>query len=130
MYRHPRSGFKKFLDSLNHKLLDLNSDIKTYFLLGDMNIDISSYVQTTSTDNYLKMIKSNGALSIITKPTPITTTSQTTLIDILTNDHHHRITPGIIETDMSDHLPIFCMIDTNCIPNGTEKSCIRDLRNF
>ena len=31
---------------------------------------------------------------------------------------------------MNDHLPIFCMIDTNRVINGTEKSYIRDLGNF
>ena len=76
------------------------------------------------------MIESNGALSINTKPTRITTTSLTILDHILTNDHNHRIIPGIIETDVSDHLPIFCMTDTNRLLNGTEKSHIRDLSNF
>ena len=77
VYRHPHSDLKEFLDSLNDKLINLNPAKKTYFLLGDMNIDISSNVHTTSKDNYFKMIESNGALSIITKPTRITVTSQT-----------------------------------------------------
>ena len=130
MYRHTHNDLKAFLDSLNDKLINLNSAKKTYFLLGDMNIDISSNVQTTSKDNYFKMIESNGALSIITKPTRITVTSQTTLDHFSTNGHNHRITTGIIETEKNDHLPIFCMIDTNRVTNGTEKSYIQDLGDF
>ena len=79
----------------------------------------------------MNMLESNGAVSIITEPTRKTSTSQTTLDHIITNDHQHQIVPGIFQCSISDHFPFFfCKIGINHETKITKKRYIRDLRNF
>ena len=76
LYRHPHGSTSQFLKRLNNKIDDINnSSKKTYYIVGDINIDISLNVQSANMRNYLNMLESNGAVSIINKPTRITPTS-------------------------------------------------------
>ena len=106
IYRHPKSDYKLFNNSLeqNFALLQKN----TFYIVGDMNIDISSNSElSNSSRNYLNMLSSPAIFPIITKQTRVTDTS-TTIDHILTNDCKHSVFPGIITTDLSDHFPVFC----------------------
>ena len=68
----------------------------------------------------MNMLESKGAVSI-TEPTRKTSTFQTTLNHILTNDHQHQIVPGIFQCNISNHFPFFCKIDINHETNITKK---------
>ena len=130
LYRHPHNSVREFLERLNNKIADLNSSKKIYYIIGDINIDISPNVRSSNKQNYLNMLESNGAVSIINKPTRITPTSCTTLDHIITNDRNHTILPGIIKTDISDHFPIFCEINIDHKIKIVKKPYIRDLSKF
>ena len=54
------------------------------------------------------------------------------LVDHLyTNDPVNKFTPGIIVTDMSDHLPLFLKVSTlNPSQNNNANRMIRDWKNF
>ena len=56
------------------------------------------------------MLQSNAFHSIVDKPTRITATSSTLIDHILTNDAISQITPGILNSDVSDHFPTFVLI--------------------
>ena len=64
------------------------------------------------------MLRSNAFHSIVDKPTRVTATSSTLLDHILrpTNDAISQITPGILNSDVSDHFPTFALIK-----NGEKK---------
>ena len=56
--------------------------------------------------NYLNTISSNGAYSLIDKPTRVTNVSQTTIDHIVTNDLMHVMHPIIFLSDIASHYPI------------------------
>jgi len=61
---------------------------------------------------YINMLACNSYFPLITLPTRITDKFSIVIDHIKTNDHKHSILPDIIKTDLSDHFPIFCSIDT------------------
>ena len=65
VYRHLHSCTSVFLERLNNKIDDFNSSKKTYCIIGDINIDISLNVWSSNKHNYLSMLESNEAVSII-----------------------------------------------------------------
>ena len=56
------------------------------------------------------MLRSNAFHSTVDKPTRVTATSSTLLDHTLTNDAISQITPGILNSDGSDHFPTFVLI--------------------
>ena len=74
IYRHPKGDVNNFLTALNKKLDLLNN--KQYYLFGDFNINVNSTVNNEDGLNYLNTISSNGAYSLINKPTRVTKVSQ------------------------------------------------------
>ena len=62
VYRHPKNK-KKFFEFLKEIILDLNEQKLYYFILGDMNIDVS-FKTSNSAIGYLNMLNSNSVLLI------------------------------------------------------------------
>ena len=77
-------------------------------LMGDFNIDVNTNV--TPTRDYLHMLQSNACINLITKPTRVTSKTQTIIDHIVTNDSESSITPGVLDYGLSDHSPIYCEI--------------------
>jgi hypothetical protein len=57
------------------------------------------------------MLYTNNFLPTITKPTRLTDHSKTFIDHIYTNAPIDNITSGIGLFDLSDHLPVFCLIN-------------------
>ena len=67
----------------------------------------------------------NSIFPIITRPTRITRTSATSIDHILTNSIlTNKIHSGILQTDISDHFPIFTFIEDEINKNDTGKTTI------
>ena len=90
-------------------------------------IHIDAHAQSSNKCNYMNMLESSGAVSIIIESTRKTSTSQTTL-DHRRNDNKHQIVPGIFQCNISDYFPVFCKIDINHKTNITKKRCIKRLK--
>jgi hypothetical protein len=58
------------------------------------------------------MLHINNTTPLISKPTRITNHTKTLIDHIYTNTLTSQITLGIALYDISDHLPIFCIINT------------------
>ena len=58
------------------------------------------------------MLKSNGFSNLITKPTRVTATSQTTIDHTLSNDYDFFLTSSTFFFKLADQYPIFCKIST------------------
>ena len=65
---------------------------------------------------------------MITTPTRITATSQTTIHHILANDYDSVLTPGVFSFKLADHYPIFCKISTP-IDKSNNRECMSMFRN-
>ena len=96
--------------------------------MWDINIDLNSSEYTSSQSEYLNVLKSNGFSSLITKPTRVTASSQTTIDHILSNNYDSVLTPGVFSFKLADHYPIFCKISTP-IDNSNNREGMLMFRN-
>jgi len=113
IYCHSHSTcIDDFIENFSNCLSELNLSKQTYFILGDINVNIAASNRSQTTEHYLNMLTSYSAFPIITKPTRIT------VIDhIITNDTYHLVMPNVIQTDtIRDHYPILCLINNTHLP--------------
>jgi hypothetical protein len=94
-----------------------------------MNINFLKCNEHEGTEKYLDMLFDNSLIPIITKPTRITDHSSTLIDHIYTNLPISKLTPGILKVDISDHLPVFCIVKTQ-VDKSTNKIKFRDFRKF
>ena len=71
----------------------LTSEKRTFYILGDININISESNSGIQANNYINTITSNGAFNIITKPTRVIPISATLIDHVITNNIAHTIVP-------------------------------------
>ena len=88
----------------------VHSEKKECIFLGDLNIDLMKLDVQSICNELLELFYSYGFFPIITKPTRITNFSATLIDNIFTNSVCN-IYPGILTSDISDHLPIFALFD-------------------
>ena len=72
IYRHPSQATDKFVENLSNCLETLTYEKITFYILGDININIYGNNLSVQAKNYINAIACNGAYSIITQPTRIT----------------------------------------------------------
>ena len=130
IYRHPNADMNQYTIELKNILHKLNQENKQIFIMGDINIDFLKYHIDTKTEEYLDMLFVNGFLPLITKPTRITDHSRTLIDHIYTNHNPSKIIPGIATFDISDHLPVFCIVDTHIKKIREENIFFRDYSKF
>ena len=76
--------------------------------MGDTNIDLLKHHTHLQTGRYLDMLYSHNLLPVKTRPTRITCHTATLYTNSVT-----RLICGIILVDISDHLPIFCTVESS-----------------
>ena len=71
------------------------------------------------------MSRSNAFQSILDKPTTVTATSSTLSNHILTNDATSQTTPGILNSDVSDHFPTVLIknVEKKKVPTLENRYC-------
>ena len=124
IYRHPSSKLQPFCDCLSDSLSTLNEANKKYFILGEINVDVSS---DTIRNSYKNILAKCGVVALINKPTRIASTSATTLDHMLTSTFRYHLFPGIMNYDLTDHLPVFVKISCSI---KTSSSCKKPVRSF
>lgn len=129
IYRHPKGNVDQFAVKLDEMLKYLNVCKYQVYLLGDINIDFFKFAIHNSTEAYLDMLYANNFLPIITKPTRLTDHSKTLTDHIYTNAPIDNIIPGIGLFELSDHLPVFCLIKME-IKRNKERRYYRDYNAF
>jgi len=111
IYRHPKGDMNAFLTLLDKKL-NLLKNSSYYYILGDINLNItSSNGSSIHCNNYRNILASNGAI---------------------TNDIKNKIYPCIFLSDVTDHYPIACTI-TGVKRQHNQKLMpvqYRDMKNF
>ena len=129
IYRHPRSNIQAYIEHLDELLRHLNQLKHQVIILGDINIDFLRYVTHQSTERYLDMLYTNNFIPIITKPTRITDHTKTLIDHIYINKSICQVKSGIAVFDISDHLPVFSIINAPC-KRMNEKRFYRDYKSF
>lgn len=110
VYRPPSGDMSTFLSFLGDMLDFLCGTGLPFFIMGDVNIN--SIGNDIHAADLLNLLASCGCSNKIKLPTRITAESATSLDCCLTNLNSNDVRTGILLSDMSDHLPIFCLSST------------------
>ena len=113
IYRHlTTTNVGKLLDDLSSclTLTDLLASKKTFYLIGDMNIDLTPSKRAKLACDYLNIIVSNGTLPLNTLPTRVSSNSATIIGRILSNNLKNKLTSLVFRNDVTDHYLIICSI--------------------
>ena len=118
------------LSAFTSEFETLLKEISQYeiYILEDFNIDLLKYSEHLLSEEYLNMLYSNNLLPLITKPTRLTHHTST-LIDHIYTNSNLSLDAGIALVDISDHLPVFCILDRQ-ISRFRRASYFRDYSNF
>ena len=110
IYRHPQESVDLFVD-FSQCLEKLTNDNSTFYILGDINININKGAfESSQAKNYTNATTSSGAISVVTLPTRVTNNSSTVIDHIITNDLNHHVTPRVIRSSMTNHYVVACKI--------------------
>ena len=108
LYSHPNNTTKHFGEILENSINIINMERKTFYLLGDFNINALS--KNTVDKRFINNMQSIGAHQMITLPTRFMLHQKPSLLDhIYCNDFVHELQPGVLQYDISDHHPIFLL---------------------
>ena len=114
VYRHSdQTKIIEFIEEFSNSLSDLSHKKKVYYILGDFNINLHRDNCMNSANLYINSILSHGAIPLITKPTRISNNLSTRIDHIITNDSKHELQSFIVKSDLTEHYPIFCVINKN-----------------
>ena len=108
IYRHPQNNHSAFFEALDKRMFMLSKKKKKCLVLGDINIDLSCENVKPASFVYIHLLQSNSFFSLITSSTRVTSTSQTSIDHIFTNDYQSIVTTGILTYSFSDLYAIFC----------------------
>lgn len=108
LYRAPNTSVVQFVEEMDYILG--NSNRKTWYLMGDLNIDLLKY-DTEHSRIFLDNLYSHSFRPLIHVPTRISKHSETLIDNIFTNEIDCSMYCGTIADDLSDHLPTFAIID-------------------
>lgn len=79
--------------------------------MGDFNINLLNIESCNLTNAFLEVMLSYSLRPSIFRPTRIATYSATLIDNIFSNDYTKPFLTGILLTDISDHLPVFSIMD-------------------
>lgn len=108
VYRPPNADSHAFLSFLETFLDFVSINKYSLFLGGDINID--QIKPSKLRNEFLSVLESYGFMNVITVPTRITTSSESLVDLFITNIGNFVVNSGTLAYEISDHLPIFTII--------------------
>ena len=111
LYRPPQGCKLEFLAELENILNNIN-DSRTVFVTGDFNIDLND-LGDTSVVQFSSVMYSKGFVSLIDKPTRFPQGSiigNPSILDMIWTNNYEIFSIGILDFDLTDHLPTFCIM--------------------
>ena len=125
LYRPPNGNLHKFMEYLNKEVDLLDKTNKSIYLMGDFNINLLKIDTNQLTADFYQTLISYSLIPTITKPTRITHHTATLIDNIFTNDYNHNHSPGLLFTDITDHLPIFLITELSTQKIKNNKTTFR-----
>ena len=126
IYKHPDMKIDLFNDQFLTPLLKKScQENKNLILLGDFNIDLLTCDSEISHSKFLDILGAYQILPTITLPTRITDTSNTVIDNIFTSPMNCSSASGNLTVAISDHLPQFLILNTDCDTNLKPKPPFR-----
>ena len=132
IYGPPNRNFATFESAMNTILEKIDRENKLCYLMGDFNIDLFKSESCDYVSQFIEQLFTSSFFPLITKATRITDHTDTLIYNIFTNNLEKldESLNAIILSDISDHLPIVHVFDTNIFyknrnANETTVSCQR-----
>ncbi len=113
IYRPPDSNRHPFIEHLSTTINKINQEKLPSFICGDLNINLLNCSTHSDTNDYLNTFYAASFYPLIDKPTRVTTKSYSLIDHIFTNVLDSKITPGVLFNDITDHFPIFMILNNN-----------------
>ena len=115
VYRPPSANINDFYQVLGDNILTKFHATEKVIFGGDFNVDLLS--DSTFCNDFVTNFQNNGYNPLITKATRVTLDgASSTCIDHFWSNSRMNSTNGIFEVHISDHYPIFTMIQVTNIP--------------
>ena len=124
MYRPPNTALNLFLSDFSQFINHLEPYVKknTHIIItGDTNIDLLNQ-RDKYTSQFLNNMYAISLVPFINIPTRITDHSATLIDNIFTNNRK-IIRTAVLQSDISDHFPIFMSIDVNVCRKSFSAKC-------
>lgn len=109
IYRKPNTDVFEFQNSLSTVLSHLKIDKVQCLLMGDFNINFLDSDQKV--EQFKTTMECLALKQLITTPTRVTRDTSSLIDHAYTNYSSTKIHAGVIETDVSDHFPIFVIFE-------------------
>ena len=116
VYRPPNSDVNDFIQDMDSLITKISRENKICYLMGDFNLNLLNCENHKMTNEFLDIMYLVFGyyvfrfFPLITRPTRITSYTTTLIDNIFTNNLDNCIFSGLFFTDISDHLPIFCLL--------------------
>ena len=107
LYRKPSSNIVDFIDDLEQILEILSCENKKIYIMGDFNVNLFNCHINNHVRDFVNLMHSKNLYCTINKSTRVTSTTNTLIDHIWTNDYLNCSVNGIICEHVSDHLPVF-----------------------
>jgi hypothetical protein len=98
----------EFVKSTEILMTNISKENKLCYLMGDFNL--MNYNCHQFTNEFMDIMNSNMFFPLITYPTRITSYTAMLIDNIFTNHLESYSFSGLLFTDISDHLPVFCVL--------------------
>ncbi|MBY0580901.1 MAG: hypothetical protein K2P53_04385 [Rickettsiales bacterium] len=110
-YRPPNGSLKNFKNHLNDyfEIACKKNKDSSFLFVGDFNVDYLKYGENIKIQQFYNRFNEFGMVPIIKKPTRITQNSYSAIDNIFTNFFHSTFKSGIIQSDITDHFPVFAI---------------------
>ena len=108
IYRPPDTDLGMFNENITDLFDTLGRERKYCYLMGDFNINLLNFDKHAETTSFVDLLHANSFVSLINRPTRVTTNSATLIDNIFTNCYGNieNTFQCLIYTDVSDHFPI------------------------
>ena len=111
IYSKPDKDIKLFNDSFS-KLVDrIGHEKNMSFIAGDYDINLLKYENHIGTNNFLNLMFEHHYFPLITRPTRFFANRSTSIVNIFTNCTDDKFSTGCILSDISDHLPVYAILN-------------------
>ena len=130
MYRAPAGSIKNFMMELKNALeiMSVKKGMYEHIVMGDFNIDMG-HKEKLHIKGLRDLFTDYGTRHLETNPTRITVRSRSTL-DLIFSDMEHIMDHGVMNVDISDHLPVYVVKKKECTIKKKEMVRCRPMWNY
>lgn len=119
LYRPPSGIVAEFLHFFENALELLGHLAASFVILGDVNIDALS--DGPCAKEFQDIVHEHACTNMITLPTRITADTATCIDVCVSNIETRNVIAGVMTSNISDHMPIFCLASVTPKSHGKKK---------